>query len=129
MANVRYPSMVINGAAVVATPAEIDVTTTDELRAALLHAFSDRHPVVVVDMTGTRFCDSAGFHTLMAAHKRARAEGGELRLVIPADGAVWRVTTLIGMDRCIPCFTTLQEASPLRCAGREGPPAPVRGAD
>jgi hypothetical protein len=31
----------------------------------------------------TRFCDSSGLHTLLAAHKRAQSEGGELLLVIP----------------------------------------------
>jgi hypothetical protein len=34
-------------------------------------------------MSRTRFCDSAGFTVLVRAHKRAVAEGGELRLVIP----------------------------------------------
>ena len=32
-------------------------------------------------MAGTQFCDSSGLHTLLAAHKRAQAEGGELLLV------------------------------------------------
>ena len=35
-------------------------------------------------MAGTQFCDSSGLHTLLAAHKRAQAEGGELLLVVSA---------------------------------------------
>ena len=39
-------------------------------------------------MSRTRFCDSAGLAVLVRAHKRAVTEGGELRLVTPADGAM-----------------------------------------
>jgi anti-anti-sigma factor len=108
--DVSYPDTVLNGVPVVATPAEIDITTADQLQAALLHATRNRHPVVVVDMTSTHFCDCAGVHTLVAAYKRARAEGSELRLVILADGAVQRVLALTGIDRVVPCFTHLEEA-------------------
>jgi hypothetical protein len=61
-------------------------------------------------MTSTRFCDSAALHALITAHKRAQADGGELRLVIPADGAVPRVLALTGVDRCIACFASMEEA-------------------
>jgi anti-anti-sigma factor len=105
-----YPDTLINGVPVVTTPAEIDITTADQLRAALLHAAGNRHPVVVADMTGTRFCDSAALQALTAAYERARADGGELRLVTPAAGTVPRVLALTGIDRFIPCFASLEEA-------------------
>ncbi|MBV9383043.1 MAG: STAS domain-containing protein [Streptosporangiaceae bacterium] len=110
MTYVSYPDTLIKGVAVVETPAEIDITTADQLRAALLYAISNRHPLVVVDMTSTRFCDSAGLHALIAAYKRAHAEDGELRLVIPADGALPRVLTLTGIDHFLPCFASLEDA-------------------
>lgn len=109
MTDATYPDTVINGVPVLATPAEIDLTTADRLRAALLHATGNGYPVVV-DMTGTRFCDSAGLQALTAAHQRARAEGGELRLVLPAGGSVRRVFALTGADRFVPCFAHLEEA-------------------
>jgi anti-sigma B factor antagonist len=105
-----FPDTLINGVPVVATPAEIDITTADQLCAALLHAAGDGHPVIVVDMTGTRFCDSAGLHTVTAAYKRVRADGSELRLVLPAGGSVPRVFALTGIDRFVPCFADLEEA-------------------
>lgn len=49
-------------------------------------------------------------HTLLRAHKRAEAGGGELRLVIPASGAVPRIFTVTCLDRLIPCFTSVAEA-------------------
>lgn len=124
MTDVSYPDTAINGVPVLATPAEIDITTADQLRAALLHPTRDGHPVVVVDMTSTHFCDSAGLHALMAAYKRAHAEGSELRLVIPADGAVQRVLTLTGIDRVIPCFPNLEEALAKAPCGANPQPVP-----
>jgi len=54
-------------------------------------------------------CMAPGLHTLLAAHKRAQAEGGELLLVIPSP-AVLRVFAITSVDRMIPNFTSLEEA-------------------
>jgi anti-sigma B factor antagonist len=100
----------ISGMPVVAAPAQIDITTAAQLRMALLGPAADGHTTVVVDMTCTRFCDSAGLSVLAQAHRRALADGGELRLVISPHGAVVRILTLTGMDRLIPSFGSLEEA-------------------
>jgi anti-sigma B factor antagonist len=60
-------------------------------------------------MTRTRFCDSSGLHALIAAHKRAEAQGRQVLLVIPGT-AILRVFTLTGMDTVIPNFTSLAGA-------------------
>jgi len=107
----RFPVEVVQGVPVVAAPEEIDITNAEALRAALLTAAAaaDGCGTLVVDMTRTRFCDSSGLHTLIAAHKRAGAEGREVLLVIPST-TVLRVFALTAMDRVIPNFTTLAEA-------------------
>jgi anti-anti-sigma factor len=71
VSDIRYLSKVINGVAVVTAPAEIDITTADQLRAVLLYKATQGHVTVVVDMTRTRFCDSCGLHTLLRAHRLA----------------------------------------------------------
>lgn len=109
MPGIRYPLM-INGMPVVTAPEEIDVTTAEHLRAVLFHAAARGHATVVVDMSRTRFCDSAGLAVLVRAHKRAVTEGGELRLVIPADGAVARIFAITRLDLVIPLFSSLDEA-------------------
>jgi anti-anti-sigma factor len=99
----------VGGVPVAAAPAEIDVTTAGQLRAVLLEAAGAGHPTAVVDMTRT--CSVIhGLHTLLRAHKRAVSAGGELRLVVPADGTVPRVMNLTGLDLVIPCFSSLAEA-------------------
>jgi anti-anti-sigma factor len=105
----RFPVEVVQGVPVVAAPEEIDITNAEALRSALLTAAADGHGTLVVDMTRTRFCDSSGLHTLIAAHRRAEAEAREVLLVIPGT-TVLRVFALTGMDTVIPNFTTLAEA-------------------
>jgi anti-sigma B factor antagonist len=104
----RFPVELVSGIPVVAAPEEIDIGNAPELRSALLEAAADGPRTLVADMTRTRFCDSSGLHTLLAAHKRAQADGGELLLVIP-DAAVLRIFAVTGIDRMIPNFATLEE--------------------
>ncbi len=134
MPGVSYPVEMISGVPVVTAGAEIDLRTADLLRLVLLEAAAHGHTTVVVDMTRTCFCDSAGLSVLIRAHKRALAEGGELRLVMPADGAVVRIFTLTSLYRFIPRFGSLQEAllqrpavaiRPLRPPARPGDCAAV----
>ena len=107
----RYPLM-INGVPVVEAPEEIDICNAEQLRIVLLEAAGRGHATIVVDMTRTRFCDSSGFSVLVAAHQRALAEGGGLRLVIPDGSRVLRIFTVVGLGRFIPRFASLDQALP-----------------
>ena len=100
---------VVRGVPVVTVPEEVDLTNAPGLRAALLEAAADGSPALVVDMTRTRFCDSAGLRVLVDAHKRAVAEGGAVVLAVPA-AAVLRVLEITGIDQVIPSFASLDEA-------------------
>jgi anti-sigma B factor antagonist len=125
MAGVRYPIEMVNGVPVLTAPAEIDVSNADELRAVLLEAACRGRGTFVVDMTGTQFCGSAGVSVLVRAHNRALAEGGELRLVVPASCMVLRIFAITGMDQLIPNFADLDQAlQPAPAAPR--PPRPRR---
>ena len=126
----RFPVELVDGVPVLAAPEEIDITNVPELCSALLEAAADRPGALVADMTRTRFCDSSGLHALLAAHKRAQADGGELLLVIPST-AVLRVFAITGIDRMIPNFTSLHEAlahtSPNGSNGRQRPDNGLEG--
>jgi anti-sigma B factor antagonist len=110
MADPSYPIAMAGGVAVVEAPQEIDAANAAWFGKVLLQAAFCGHETVVVTMTGTQFCDSAGVHALVGAHQRAVAEGGELLLVVPARGAVRRIFELTGIDFLIPNFTDLSEA-------------------
>lgn len=109
MPETGFPVEMAGGVPVVAAPGEIDVTSADDLRTALVAAAARGHGTFVVDMSLTRFCDSSGLHALVAAHRRAQAEGGEMLLVVP-DAAVLRVLAITGVDQVIPNFVSLDEA-------------------
>lgn len=103
------PVEVVRGVPVVKAPEQIEYTNAARLQAAVLQAAGHGHGTVVVDMTGTRFCDSAGLHVLVSAHRRARSEGGQVLLVI-TGAAVLRIFAITALDRVIPNFSSLDEA-------------------
>ncbi len=110
-----YPVRWAGRLAVVAMPGEIDVSNAgsilDKLQSVL-----DREPVtLIVDMTATKFCDSAGMNAVLRVYKRASAGGTELRLVMPAP-AVRRVFAVTGLDRLIDSYPSLAAS----LAGRPG---------
>jgi anti-anti-sigma factor len=106
----KYPIEMVNGVPVVTAPAEIDAGNAEWLRAVLWEAAARGHGTSVVDMTGTRLCAPAGIGVLVGAHDRALAEGGELRLVIPASALVRRMFACSGLDQLITYFASLDEA-------------------
>jgi anti-sigma B factor antagonist len=109
-----FPVEVIEGVPVVTAPEEIDITNAAGLQAALLEAVrlepaEPGRAMVVVDMSRTRFCDSAGLNALVTADRRARADGGEIRLAAVGE-AVARVVALTGVDRVVAVYATLEDA-------------------
>ena len=109
MPEISFPVEVVQGVPVVTAPEEIDLANAAGLRAALLDVAGPGRALVVVDMSRTRFCDSAGLNALVAAARQARADGGEVRLVVVGE-AVARIVALTGVDRVIPVYAGLEDA-------------------
>jgi anti-sigma B factor antagonist len=95
--------------AVVRLPAEIDLTIADDVREALLSVLNKGALGLVVDMTATTFCDSAGITALVRASRRAEATGATMR-VAATGSAVLRVFSLVGIDRLIDIHPSVEEA-------------------
>jgi anti-sigma B factor antagonist len=104
-----FPVRITCGMPVVIAPQEIDITNAGQLRAALLYAAARPGAALVVDMTRTRFCDCAGLHALIGAHKRAQAEGRQVRLAV-TGAQVRRILALTALDRLIPVCTSMDQA-------------------
>ncbi len=102
MSQSGFPVEMVSGVPVVSAPAEIDITNADDLRAALLEA-ARRDGSYVVDMSQTRFCDSAGLHALVDAHRQAKGQGGQVVLAVSGT-AVLRVLELTGADQVLRVF-------------------------
>jgi anti-sigma B factor antagonist len=105
-----YPVRRAGGAAVIVLPAEIDVTNAAQVGAELARALEADTEVLVVDMTATVFCDSAGVQVLVRARHRAAAAGLALRLAAGTP-QVRRVLELTGADQVIDTYPDLETAT------------------
>ncbi len=94
------------GRTVVAVVGEIDLYTAPRLHGELVTALSGGGPVqIVVDMSGVEFCDSTGMNVLLAAHRRAREQGGDLELASPRP-AIKKILHVTGLESV---FTVLED--------------------
>jgi anti-sigma B factor antagonist len=92
---------------------EIDLYTAPRLHGELVSLLSGDSPVqVIVDMSGVEFCDSTGMNVLLAAHRKAREQGGDLELAAPRP-AIRKVLQVTGLESV---FTVLDD--PAAVAGQ-----------
>jgi anti-anti-sigma factor len=77
----------------------------------LYAAFASGAGVVIADFTATRFCDCSALRRLLTVQRRAVAQGGQLRLVIPSGSLVRRVAVLTGLDGQLHIYLSVREAA------------------
>jgi anti-sigma B factor antagonist len=83
---------------------EADVTTP--ALAEILAAETAKKPrLLLVDISGLTFIDSAALHEIVQAHRKLRADGRELALIGPTQ-AVARILQLSALDQVIPVRAT-----------------------
>ncbi len=95
--------------AVISLPAEIDVSNADRVREDLLSVINRGATLLVVDMSATTFCDSAGLNALVRAFKRATASGAGMRLAV-SEAAVRRILAITGVDHLIDVYPSVAAA-------------------
>lgn len=109
MSRERFPVLRSGPTAVIRLCAEIDLTVADELREAMLSVLNQGALALIADMTATTFCDSAGITALIRAARRAAASGAVMRVAGVAP-SVLRVFTLVGIDRMIDIYPSVDAA-------------------
>jgi anti-sigma B factor antagonist len=114
----HVPVLWLGQAAVVSLPTEVDIALAGQVREDLLSVLNRGPAALIVDMSKTTFCDSAGVHALVRAHKRAAASGADMRLVVTVP-AVQRVLAITGVDRLIAVCPSVSAA--LGAAGYSAP--------
>lgn len=87
---------------------EADMTAS-ALRDALAAAVAKRPYMILVDLTALTFIDSAATQMIIGAYRVLFPEGGRLVLIHPAP-AVARTLELIGVNRLIPIYDSVDEA-------------------
>ena len=102
----RHPVLWIDRAAVVSAPAEIDARNAGDVLASLLSVIHEGPATLIVDMTATAFCDSAGLSLLVQAFRRAGASGIEMRLAV-CGPSVRRILEITAVDQLIGTYPSV----------------------
>lgn len=119
----RYPVRFIAGCAVVSLPREVDFGNADTVLRTLLSVLSCGVSGLVVDMSETRYSDSAGIRAIVRARHRAKDLGCWARAVIPHPG-VRKAFAVTGAQSLIQIYASLDPALPRGRDDAAGPPEP-----
>jgi anti-anti-sigma factor len=93
----------------VALAGEADVTGSEAL-SALLEAETGKRPgLLIIEMSGLRYMDSAALQAILRAHLALDNAGGRLALVSPHD-SVARVLHMTEVDQVVPIYASVDDA-------------------
>ena len=87
----------------------LDIATSPTVRAALLDAAERGQHRVIVDLSRLDFIDSTGLGALIGGQRRAKENGGEVRLVT-REGQILRLLRITGLLSVFGVYHTLDEA-------------------
>jgi anti-anti-sigma factor len=94
----------------VVMPHEIDLSNGPSIGQQVLVLLNSGADPLILDLSGTRFCDSQGVNLIVRAIVRARGLHSRLILVIPEAGGPRRVLDIYGLTRFLPTAPSLAEA-------------------
>lgn len=109
---------------VIALPADVDTANAkrvgEELVAQATHSVSS----LVVDLSETRYLDSAGVDMLFRLNARMRHRRKELRLVVPSTSPLRRVLEIVSADAAeLPVHASIEGAIEAGMARSRGIPS------
>jgi anti-sigma B factor antagonist len=99
-----------DGVVVAAIVGEVDASNAAELGAGLREHVDNRSKRLVVDLSPTRYLDSAGINLLFGLGEELRAHQVTLELVVDPGSPVARMLSLTGLDKANRTSATLDEA-------------------
>ncbi len=98
-----------NGTVVASVRGSIDALTAPDLSAALDARIEAGQVQMVVDLRGVEYISSAGLRTILRSLKRARRDGGDVRLAALQPG-VSQVLELSGFTSILQSFESASDA-------------------
>jgi anti-anti-sigma factor len=98
------------GSVVAHVSGEIDMTNAAYLREQLLDSMPNDALLLVIDIGGCRYLDSAAIEVLFDLSRRLERRRQELRLVMPPDSPLKRVIELTDVGTAAPVHDSLDSA-------------------
>jgi anti-anti-sigma factor len=89
---------------------EIDASNAPSMGTELRSILTNRSTMLVIDLTGVSYLDSAGINLLFTLGDELRARQLKLRIVVGPGTPIARVVTITSLDSAYPTFGTLDEA-------------------
>lgn len=99
----------LDGWTVVTVYGELDVASAPTLRESLIDLVAKGSHLLVLDLEGLDFLDSTGLGAIISALKRARTNGGDLRLVC-TQSRIRRLFEITALDKAFPLYPSLNDA-------------------
>jgi anti-anti-sigma factor len=91
---------------------EVDMTNSEYVGGELTKSVPNEAPALVVDLSETRYIDSAAIELLFDLARRLSRRRQDLRLVLPAESPLRRVLTLTEISSVAPVHETVEAAAP-----------------
>jgi anti-anti-sigma factor len=91
------------GIEIVSMPAELDLTTSEDVAAQGCAAIARLARLVLLDLTGVSFCDARGLSALVRIANHADAAGCGFGLLAPRP-LVAKILRISGLDSRLPVF-------------------------
>jgi anti-sigma B factor antagonist len=99
-----------DGSVVARISGEVDMSNASYVRDQLLASMPNEAIALVLDISATRYLDSAAIEVLFEVSRRLARRRQQLRLVMPADSPLRRVIQLTEVHTAAPVFHSLEEA-------------------
>lgn len=90
------------GVTVARVTGEIDISNAEDIGSALQDAMPNSAVGLVLDLSDTRYMDSAGIRVLFDLGRRLRTRQQDIRAVVPEKSLVRRVLLLTQLDAVMP---------------------------
>jgi anti-anti-sigma factor len=100
---------------------EVDLANARKLEARIARAVPHAATGLVLDLSDTRYFDSAGVRMLFDLHERLSGRRQVLRAVVPEDSLIRGALLVTQVDQVVPLHRTVEEA--LAAIGDGAPPA------